>query len=155
MFNAKDASNIKDQATHFALAEACYKALPRRSRSRQSNESTVDSSCTSMEFTIKRARMLNGVDVMETLKNHKHLRTQEITWVPQRTKLRNDRGAPPRRRAVSNAHAPTKLHAIPTWRKLTNFRMEHGCTSLLRKNGLTTGTNTRSYNPTKEEVATP
>ena len=40
----------EDQAKHFAPVEACYKASPRRSRS---NESTVDSSCTSLAFTQK------------------------------------------------------------------------------------------------------
>ena len=44
--------NIKDQARYVALVEAFYKAPPKKSRSRQSNGSTVDSSCTSLEFTI-------------------------------------------------------------------------------------------------------
>ena len=51
VFDAKYGSNIKDQVRHFALVEACYKALPRRARSRQSNEPTVDSPCTYLEFT--------------------------------------------------------------------------------------------------------
>ena len=49
--NAQHASNIKDQTRHFVLVEACYKALPSSTRSRQGNESTVDSSCTSLEIT--------------------------------------------------------------------------------------------------------
>ena len=53
VFDATCASNIKDQAKQFVLVEACYKALPRVSKSRQSNESTVDSSCTSLTFAIQ------------------------------------------------------------------------------------------------------
>ena len=51
VFNDKSASYIKDQARHVVLVVACYKAQPRGSKSRQSNESTVDSSCTSLEST--------------------------------------------------------------------------------------------------------
>ena len=50
VFNAQYDFNIKDQAKHFVRVEACYKAFPRRSSSRQSNDSAVDSSCTSMAF---------------------------------------------------------------------------------------------------------
>ena len=45
------ASNTTDQERHFVQVEACYKASSRRSRSRKSNESPVDSSCTSLECT--------------------------------------------------------------------------------------------------------
>ena len=51
VLNAQYAFNTKDQAKHVVLVEACYMALPRRSRSRHRNEPTVDSSCTSLAFT--------------------------------------------------------------------------------------------------------
>ena len=51
VLDATSASHSKDQARHFELVDAIPKALPRRSRGRHSNDSTVDSSCTSLEFT--------------------------------------------------------------------------------------------------------
>ena len=53
VFNAKYALHTTDQANHFVLLVVCYKAFLRRTRSRQSNESTVGSSCRSLDFTIK------------------------------------------------------------------------------------------------------
>ena len=40
VFNAKHALTMKDPAKNFVFVEDCYKALPRWSRRRQSNEST-------------------------------------------------------------------------------------------------------------------
>ena len=45
-------SRYRDQANMFAAVVVCYRALPKRSRSKQSNESAVDSSCTSVAFMI-------------------------------------------------------------------------------------------------------
>ena len=43
--------NTKDQPKHVVLVVVCYKALPSRSRNKQSNEA-VDSSCTLLAFTV-------------------------------------------------------------------------------------------------------
>ena len=50
--NAKDAKDTRDQAKHIAAVVVCCRASPNRSRSRQSNESAVDSSRTSLSRMI-------------------------------------------------------------------------------------------------------
>ena len=83
VFIAMHASNIEDQARHVVLVEAFCEALPQKSRSKQSNDSTVDSTCTSLEFTNKHWRKFKRVVVMETLQTHINSRKQEIIWAPQ------------------------------------------------------------------------
>ena len=83
-----------------------HKALPRRSRSRHSIMHILEIH----NLALKNTKV---ADVVETLQSHKDSREQDITWVPQRNnKLRNDRGALPRGRAVPNAQARTRIHAI-------------------------------------------
>ena len=60
MLNPTLASNIKDQARHFVLVEAFYKALPQKSRNKQGNESTIGSSCASLECTNEHGRIFKG-----------------------------------------------------------------------------------------------
>ena len=100
----KYASNIKDQSTHFALVEASYKALPWRLRSRQSNETTVEPSCTSLDVTF---------DVVETLQNHKNTHeSKRVQELREKTKLRNDVSRDREDEQYLKAHARTRIHAI-------------------------------------------
>ena len=51
--DTKDAQDTRDQAKHFAAVVVCCKTSPKSSRSKQSNESTVDPSRTSLAFMTK------------------------------------------------------------------------------------------------------
>ena len=139
------------------FVEACYKALPRWSSSRQSNESTVDSPCTSLELTIwnlkkTRAgrRCGNSADLQKTQESKRLLgfRTE--------TQLRNHRGALPRRWAVPSAHARTKKDTRnPKWKNLTEEQIRKDLRDVFWRKGLPQRSIRRSYNPTNEEAATP
>ena len=86
-----------------------------RSRSRQSNESTVDSSFSSpgipnlaLKNTQRGSTLWTLCRIAETCEE-----SEEITWMSaEKHELRNDRGALPRGREVSKAHAWTRIHAI-------------------------------------------
>ena len=72
VFNANHALNIKDQAEPFAAVVASYRASPKRSRSKQSNESAVITSCTSLaQFSL--------AEWLENLPNLKNSKEQENT----------------------------------------------------------------------------
>ena len=70
--NAKDAQESKDQAKHVAAVVVFFRASPTRTRSTQSNESAVDTSCTSLAFMIEHWKTPKEVHAMEILKNHKN-----------------------------------------------------------------------------------
>ena len=116
-----------------------------RSRSRQNNGSTVDSLGASRVFT--------EFDVVDIQQNQKNPGKHEITGFRKVTKLRNDRGALLRGRAVSHAPARTRIRAVRHGRICQNSKMTHGFTLLLLTNGLASETCTRSCNPTKEDAA--
>ena len=48
----KNADDTRGLAKHVAAVVVCCRISPKRSRSRQSNESAVDTSCASLAFTI-------------------------------------------------------------------------------------------------------
>ena len=68
VFNAQYGPKMTDQTRHVVLVVACCEALPRRSRSRQSNESAV------LECINYLKRIRKRVDVMDTLQNQKNSR---------------------------------------------------------------------------------
>ena len=113
VFNAKYASNVKDQAKHFVLVAACDKALPRRSRSMQSKRTSsgfiMYVPCIhdlAWKNTQRCQRYGKSAESQKTQKSKRLLRSCEEAQV------RNDRGALPRGRAISNAHARTRIHAV-------------------------------------------
>ena len=88
-------------------------------------------------FALKK---IHGVDVMETL------------WFPKGNRIAE--AATLRTRGAKCA-CTNKDTSNPTWNNLTEQQIRNGFTSLLLTSGFTTETHTRSYNPTKEEAATP
>ena len=69
----------KDQTEHVRLLIVCYKALPRMSRSRQSNESAVDSSCTSLSIhdIYSFEKKTKEAGAMRSRQNHKNPKEPE------------------------------------------------------------------------------
>ena len=95
------------------------KTLPKESRIKQNNESTLDSSCTSWnsQITLKNTQK---IDVMETLQNHKTSRKKQlITCIPQRNTTLT------RRRTIPNAHERTKDTRNPTWKNSEEKQFLH------------------------------
>ena len=106
VFNATYAENIIDQAKHFVLVVVCYKALPRRSRSRQNNESTVASSCTSLEFTSYHSKGSMSWEIgriTKTQKSRRLLQKHNFGTIVERF-LEDEK--------VSRAHARSWFHAV-------------------------------------------
>ena len=74
-------SYSRDQAKKFAAVVAT------RSGRKQSNESAVDSSCTSLVLMIQHWKMPKEADAMEHLKNRKNSKEQKITWIPRKSTI--------------------------------------------------------------------
>ena len=101
------------------MAAFC-KALPQKSRNRQGNESTIGSSCASLECTNEHGRIFKGVDLVETLQHHEHSRKQEITWAPQEIWVtEQSRSATSRPRSTKEQGTRN-----PTWKNLTEWQMK-------------------------------
>ena len=77
VFDARYASDITDEAKLLYCWKHCNNAVQQKSRCRQNNGSTVDSSCTSLEFTIQHERVFKGMDVMQTLQTQKLKKTTD------------------------------------------------------------------------------
>ena len=71
------AYNARDQAKHFAAVVVCCRALPKRSRSRQSNKSAVDTSCTSMAYKIQQEEIPKWLTLWKSEGSQKLKRTED------------------------------------------------------------------------------
>ena len=113
VFSPKYASKIHRPGETFRICEACYKAIPRRSRSRQSNESTVESSCASFEHhMLAFDECSKGSTWWKICRITKNQKSKRLIEFREDALLRKDRGALHRGRAESKAHARTTIHAV-------------------------------------------
>ena len=81
-----------------------------------------------------------------------------MTWIPRTSTIAERPWSVYRAdEQCQKRHARTRIHRNPTWKNLTEKTKRKGriTSLLLQKTGFTTEINTRSYNPTKEEAATP
>ena len=157
MFHAKSASNIKDMARHVVLFGSIPQFILQKPRSRQSNESTVGSSCTSLEFTIclvlmkiQRCRRCgNSAESQQLERAREHLNS-----------ARKHHGETIVERHLEDEQHQMQMHeqgyTSPTWKNVDRMgSVNTAITWPLLPKGLTTETNTRSCNTNKEEAATP
>ena len=148
------AEHLKDKARIFVFVEAFHKALPQKSGRRQRNDSTDDSSCSSLECTPAHWRIFKGV--MDTLQNHKKSQeSQRLFGLRQKIEFRNNRGAQPRGWAAPHAHVRRRILAIRRGEHLTEWRLRHGLPSSFRTEERITEAGTTSYYTIKEEAAIP
>ena len=142
---------------HQTPGETCfvwYRALPRRSRSRQSNESAVGSSCASLEFTSALKTYPKGVDAVENLQNRKNSKRAKV-YLDSAQKLNCG--------TIAEGHFNEQYRMRMREQGYTQTLMEESDRiALERKNDVathkercTTETDTRSCNPHMEEAATP
>ena len=113
-------------------------------RSRPRNESAVDSSCSSVSFTIYHWKWPKVVDTVETRQNrNKTRRSKRLLRFLAEAQMES---AASLMRNMKCASANKDTHC-PTWKNLKEQRWKGRITLPHLNKGVTTGTNTWSYNP--------
>ena len=125
---------------------ACYKALPRRSRSR--HVLPWNSQISIEEYS-------KVWSLLTLCRNRKTQESKRSLEFRKETKLWDDCGAHCSRMSSTKCAYTHEETRNPTRKHLTPWQLKDGFTSLLLASGLSAETNTRACNPTKEEAATP
>ena len=106
--NAKNVYDARIHAKRVAAVVVCCRASPPRSRSRQSNESAVDSSCTSL--TVEKYTI--GSTLWKIWRIAKSQKSNRWARFREEAPLRSSRGAPTSTTSnVKKAHARTRIRA--------------------------------------------